>query len=230
VIGAPLAPSSSCSALVQFAPTALGERTGSLVISHNVNTNANANATATAVSLAGIGIARTETTKAMIEYVYTPLNYYFITSRDDDKLLLDKTAGFQRTGLGFSVLTAPTTNARAISRFYFDKVAAQGSRGSHFYTLLDADKTALIALNPSNTKTPKLPVDEGIDSWAFLPKVAGVGGSCAAGQTPIYRLFRNSARFPDDPNHRFTSDVNVYNDFVALGWDGEGVNFCVPSP
>jgi hypothetical protein len=42
-------------------------------------------------------------------------------------------------------------------------------------------------------------------------------------------LFRGSARFPDDPNHRFTTNAAVYNAFVAQGWDGEGVNFCVPT-
>jgi hypothetical protein len=128
------------------------------------------------------------------------------------------------------VYATQTGSSKAISRFYFDKVAVNGSRGSHFYTLLDVDKAALTALNPTNGQTPRLPYNEGIDSWAFLPVIAGVGGSCASGQMPVYRLFRNVPRFPDDPNHRFTSDVATYNAFVALGWDGEGVNFCVPLP
>ena len=50
----------------------------------------------------------------------------------------------------------------------------------------------------------------------------------AAGQVPVYRLFRGS-KFPDDPNHRFTTSLAVYNQFVAQNWDGEGVAFCVPT-
>jgi hypothetical protein len=43
----------------------------------------------------------------------------------------------------------------------------------------------------------------------------------------VYRLFRG-AKFVDDANHRLTADKALYKQFVATGWDGEGVNFCVP--
>ena len=165
----------------------------------------------------------------MVEYLYVPLNYFFITSRDSDKLLLDTVATFQRTGQSFPVLATQTGDAKAITRFYFDKVAVQGARGSHFYSLLDEEKTLLAALNPNNATTAGLPLDEGIDSWAFLPSVTGSGGSCASGQRPVFRLFRGNTRFPDDANHRFTVSAAIYNEYVALGWDGEGVRFCVPS-
>ena len=221
----PLAVGSSCAVAVRLTPVAAGALTATLGISHN------AGASATTVRISGTGVASpTSSLKTMVEYVYLPLNYYFITSRDEEKTVLDAVVGFKRTGLGFPVYAGATGDAKAISRFYFDKVAAGGSRGSHFYTLLDADKAALTALNPSNAQTPRLPYDEGVDSWAFLPVVAGVGGSCAGGQMPVYRLFRGGARFPDDPNHRFTSDVTTYNMAVAQGWDGEGVSFCVPLP
>ena len=224
-INTPIAVGSSCTVPVRLTPVAAGALTATLSISHN------ASATAATVSLSGTGVATTPSNvKTMVEYIYVPLNYFFVTSRDDDKATLDAISSFQRTGLSFPVYATQTGSAKAISRFYFDKVAMNSSRGSHFYTLLDADKSALTALNPNNAQTPRLPYNEGIDSWAFLPVVAGVGGSCASGQTPVYRLFRNATRFPDDPNHRFTSDVATYNAFVALGWDGEGVNFCVPLP
>jgi hypothetical protein len=224
-VNTPIAVGSSCTVPVRLAPVAAGALTATLSISHN------ASAPAATVSLSGTGVASTASNvKAMVEYRYVPLNYFFVTSRDDDKATLDAISDFQRTGLSFPVYATQVGNAQAISRFYFDKVAMSSSRGSHFYTLLDADKSALTALNPTNSQAPRLPYNEGIDSWAFLPVVAGVGGSCASGQTPVYRLFRNATRFPDDPNHRFTSDVATYNAFVALGWDGEGVNFCVPTP
>ena len=33
-----------------------------------------------------------------VEYYYAPLDYYFLTSRDTDKSLLDGAVGWQRTG------------------------------------------------------------------------------------------------------------------------------------
>ena len=118
-----------------------------------------------------------------------------------------------------------------ITRFYFDQVAKSSTgvvHGSHFYTLVDAERSALIGINPGNANAPKLPFSEGTDSFAMLPVVEGVGGRCASGLTPVLRLFRGNTRFPDNPNHRFTTSTAIYNSFVALGWDGEGVKFCVP--
>ena len=223
-VGVPVAVNANCTILSRFAPTVTGVQTGTLSISHN------ASATAATVTLSGTGVATASGTKMMVEYLYVPLNYFFITSREDDKVALDKIADFQLTGFSFPVYASEIVGSKGISRFYFDKVAVHGTRGSHFYTLLDADKATLSTLNPTNAQTAGLPYNEGIDSWAFLPVVSGPGGSCASGLTPVYRLFRNGTRFPDDPNHRFTVDVVAYNSYVALGWDGEGVNFCVPVP
>ena len=224
-VGAPIAVGTSCTIVLRFVPSAPGVQTRALHIGHN------ANAPPVAVILSGTGnTGGMPTTKTMVEYLYAPLNYYFITSRDEDKTALDKIADFQRTGLSFPVYAAEAAGSKAISRFYFDQIAIKASRGSHFYTLLDSDKAALVALNPGNAATSRLPVNEGIDSWAFLPIILGPGGSCASGQTPVYRLFRGSVRFPDDPNHRFTASLATYDAFVALGWNGEGVNFCVPQP
>lgn len=168
------------------------------------------------------------TTTPMIEFLHPALSYYFITSRPADIALLDRTPPFARTGQSFLVYPNAVAGTQPITRFYFDKVAAAGLRGSHFYTLVNAELTALIGLNPTNAATPKMPFSEGVDSFAFLPVVEGVGGSCASGLIPVFRLFRGNPRFPDDPNHRFTTNTAVYNAFVALGWDGEGVKLCVP--
>ena len=168
--------------------------------------------------------------KTMTEYYYARMDYYFVTSRDSDKALLDSLHDWQRTGKSFDVLAMPDASTPTpLSRFYFDKVAKAGARGSHFYTLLAADKTTLHSQNPNNQALPLKPYDEGIDGYAYLPLKAGVGGTSAATQKPVYREFRGSTRFPDDPNHRFTTDLALYNEFVGKGWDGEGVTFCVPN-
>ena len=165
----------------------------------------------------------------MVEYRYASLDYYFLTSRANEIALLDTVPAFSRTGESISVFVNRAAGTQPITRFMFNKIALNGARDGHFYTLVDAEVSALRSLNPSNAPTPRLPVSEGIDSYAYLPAVEGVGGSCAAGQTPVYRVFRGNARFPDDPNHRFTTSTAIYNDFVSKGWDGEGVKFCVPS-
>ena len=124
-------------------------------------------------------------------------------------------------------MTDADPGTRGITRYYFDKVAQRQTRGSHFYTLVAAEKLALTAQNPNNLQLPAKPYDEGIDSYAYPPLLEGPGGSCAAGLIPVYRAFRGQNRFPDDPNHRLTTDLATYNQFVALGWDGEGVKMCV---
>jgi hypothetical protein len=178
------------------------------------------------VAVIGLNVSASSTPKvAMIEYYYGQLNYYFITSRASDKSLLDSAVGWVRTGKAFPVLANRETNSSPISRFYFDQIAQNKSRGSHFYTLLPEEVAAVQALNPTNQPAPGKPFNEGIDSYAYLPSHLG---TCASGQAPVYRLFRGNARFPDDPNHRFTTELSTYNSFVALGWDGEGVKFCVP--
>lgn len=163
------------------------------------------------------------------EFYNPALDYYFITSRAADIALLDTLAGWRRTGKSFNVFLAQEPGTLGISRYYFDQVAVNKSRGSHFYTLVQSETDALASLNPGNTQTPRLPYNEGVDSYAFAPVIEGIGGSCAAGQAPVYRVFRGQARFPDNPNHRFTTELAVYNSFVALGWEGEGVKICVPN-
>ena len=169
------------------------------------------------------------TPKTLTEYIYNPLNYYFLTSRDTEKAALDALPGWARTGQSFSTRSFADPGALGINRYYFGQIANNQTRGSHFYTLVNSEKTALSELNPNNQSLPRLPFNEGIDSYAFAPVIEGVGGSCAAGQIPVYRLFRGQVRFPDDPNHRFTTSLALYNQFVATGWDGEGVKLCAPN-
>ncbi len=166
---------------------------------------------------------------AMIEFRHSELDYFFVTSRPDDVSLLDAALGWERTGRGFTVATTAANGAVALNRYYFDRAARSGVRGSHFYTALQTEKVSLAGLNPSNVPLPRLPFDEGTDSYVQAPLVEGIGGICAGEQSPVYRLFRGALNFPDNANHRFTTDTELYRQFQALGWDGEGVKFCVNS-
>ncbi len=219
-----LAIGANCTISVSFTPAATGVRSATLSIRHN------ASSAGSTVSLAGTGTTppTAAATTLMVEYYYAALDYYFITSRPEEIVLLDKLAAWQRTGKSFSVYVAQQPGTLGINRYYFDQVAVNKTRGSHFYTLVQAEKDLLASLNPINSSAPRLPYNEDVVAYAFPPAVEGVGGSCAAGQTPVYRVFRGQALFPDNPNHRFTTDTAIYNTFVALGWDGEGVKFCAP--
>ena len=163
------------------------------------------------------------------EYYYTPLDYYFITSRDSDKAALDGISGWTRTGRSFTAFSTPVAGTSGLTRYYFDKVAVNATRGSHFYTVLDSDRDTLAARNPTNSPAATLPYFEGNDSFAYPPVASGASGSCPAGTQTVYRVFRGNAKFPDNPNHRFTTELALYQQFVNLGWDAEGVNFCVPT-
>ena len=166
------------------------------------------------------------TKRAMIEYVYGPLNYYFQTARVGDQLALDGSSGWARTGQSFLVFAGNETAAAPITRFYFDQIARNGSRGSHFYTLIADEVYVVQSLNWQNERLPGKPFNEGVDAYAFVPSASG---ACGAGLLPVYRLFRSAVKFPDDPNHRFTTSLSTYNDHIRLGWDGEGVKLCVPA-
>ena len=220
---ATLAVFASCSIGLSFTPAAVGERSGTLSISHNGSPGSSA------IALKGFGaVATTVTTRPMIEYRHNTLDYYFLTSRDNEIALLDSLSDWSRTGKSINVYASSALGTAGINRYYFDRVAFNYSRGSHFYTLVPQEIDGLNKLNPTNGQTPGVPYNEGVDSYAFAPLIEGIGGSCAAGQRPVYRLFRGQTRFPDNANHRFTTDTALYNAFVAAGWDGEGVKFCAP--
>lgn len=161
----------------------------------------------------------------MTEWRYAPLDYYFVTSRDAENTLLAGVSGWAKTGQSFNTLSSNAFGTGGITRYYFDKVAKAQTRGSHFYTVIDSEKKALAALNPTNAQVAAKPYNEGIDSYVLFPLVEGLGGSCVTGQTPVYRAFRTVT---DDANHRYTTDLSIYNGLVAQGWLGEGVKFCAP--
>jgi sugar lactone lactonase YvrE len=158
----------------------------------------------------------------LTEYRYDAADYFFYTTRDSEKILLDKTAGWARTGNAFSVTTANDAGTKPINRYFFERVAQNQSRGAHFYTLIDSEISSLNALNPGNAKIPRLPYNEGIEAYA-LPATNGV---CPANATPIYRAFRGTSVAADNPTHRFSANLASYNSLVAAGWTAEGVVFC----
>ncbi len=213
----------SCKFLLSWRPTAPGPMQGTLEIAFDGQREpVQVSIQATAL------MAGSASPRYMVEFVHTSLGYYFQSSRRDEQALLDSLDSFERTGERFRVLAEPIDGASPISRFYFDQVALRGSRGGHFYTVLDSERELLIGLNPGNRSFAGLPVLEGIDSWARAPTLDGLQRTCGPELASVFRAFRGNLRFPDDPNHRYTSDFSLYARLVSEGWDGEGVSLCVP--
>ncbi len=160
--------------------------------------------------------------REMVEYRLVAADAYFYASKDAEKFILDGAAGWERTGAKFFVNVANDTGTKALVRYYFDAVAQNPTRGTHFYTLRDDEIASLNALNPNNSQTPRLPVNEGTEAFAF----AATNGACTSTQTPVYRAFRNATVAPNNPTHRLTTNVATYNALATAGWSAEGVAFC----
>jgi sugar lactone lactonase YvrE len=164
--------------------------------------------------------------RTLTEYRLAAYDYFFYTSVDSDKIVLDGLSGWSRTGASLLVNAANDSGTKPIVRYYFDRVAVNQTRGNHFYTLNEGEVAALNAANPNNARVPGLPVNEGNVGYAFAPTASASGNTCAATQQSVYRAFRNSAVTPDNPAHRYTTDIALYNSLVAGGWNAEGVVFC----
>ena len=171
--------------------------------------------------------------KRVVEFQHTGLDYFFVTSRASEIALLDglTSQGWRRTGQTFrlyaeQVKSPPNATYQQrlpIRRFYFDQVARNGTRGSHFYATSQSDVDALRQLNPQNAALPRLPVDEGVDSYAYGTNSPGHTCGFYGWALTVFRLFRITI---DDPNHRYTADPATLAGMPASAWRREGVAFC----
>jgi hypothetical protein len=153
-----------------------------------------------------------------VEYFNAGFGHFFMTADGDEIAGLDAGAynyAFVRTGRSFKVLDAPGANTVPVCRF-FTTPGTFGAKSSHFYTANPAECDGL-KLNPNW-------IYEKIAFHIAVP----AGGVCAAGTVPVYRAYNHGQT--GAPNHRFTTDLSVYQDFIAnRGWDAEGIAFCAPS-
>ena len=167
-----------------------------------------------------------ESSVTVVEYRNTALDAYFITGRPGEQALLDANASFVRTGMSFSAtpISAASSALGRVCRFYIGITSPYVS--SHFYGTQAAtnqpyDCEGLRANLPSGFS------DEGYDFAVQLP----ANGTCPSGSTVVYRGFRPLA-VPSNgktSNHRYSVSSGSYASAAALGYGGEGVQFCVSS-
>jgi photosystem II stability/assembly factor-like uncharacterized protein len=160
------------------------------------------------------------TSVPVIEYVHAEFGHYFITSIPDEISKLDNgsVAGWARTGLQFNAYATPNENSVPVCRFFS---AAFAPKSSHFYTPF-ATECATRQADPAWSLE---------SSDAFDIAVPADDGSCAAGLTPVYRMYNNGQG--GAPNHRYTTDLTVRAQMIAQGWVPEGlgpnaVEMCSP--
>ena len=162
---------------------------------------------------------------AVLEFYNTLLNHYFITADPAEQASIDGGGagpGWSRTGYGFRAYTQALgipSGQSPVCRFYGSTAInpATGLRrgpNSHFYTVEPAE-CAAVQTDPGWV----------LEGFAFHSRRPGAGGVCAAGTVPVYRNYNNRA-LANDSNHRYTTDIAVYQLMQGMGWVPEGVVFC----
>ncbi len=149
------------------------------------------------------------------EFYNSTLQHYFITASQTEAQGIDQGAagpGWSRTGQSFYAYPLDSTaeGLSSVCRFY-------GTPGvgpnSHFYTA-NAGECEWVKTDPG---------------WFYEGLVFRIatptGGTCTAGNIPVYRLYNGRWR-ENDSNHRYTTESGIYQQMQTQGWAGEGVVFC----
>jgi len=203
----------ACAFAITFQPSSAGARTATITVVSN------GTGSPQAVSVSGNGVTTsTPATVDLIEYHHAEWDHYFITSIPDEITKLDAGVfkGWARTGLKFKSYPLDTPGSNNVCRFFSTSFQP---RSSHFYTPF-AFECTIVKASPD---------------WQFEGEVFGIpvpaaDGSCAAGTTPVYRLYNNGMGAA--PNHRYTIDLAVRASMIAQGWipegNGIGVIMCAP--
>jgi hypothetical protein len=119
------------------------------------------------------------------------------------------------TGLSFNAYPSERSGLSAVCRIYIPP----GKGDGHYYGRDKAECDAAMAKNPSFI----------LESPNFFYLFPTSAGNCAAGLTPVYRVYSNRA----DANHRYVTSRQVRDTMVTKGWLAEGdgpdaVVMCAP--
>ena len=172
---------------------------------------------------------------SVVEFYNTELNHYFLTADPAEMDGIDHGAagpGWARTGMSFNAYTLDSGigEKAAVCRFYGDpQPGPDGQRlgpNSHFYTA-----------NAFECESVKASAGWLYEMSAFSVSLP-IQGACEPGHDattvlapdklrPVYRVYNNRYS-SNDSNHRYTTDIGIYQAMIDQGWVGEGAVFCVP--
>ena len=161
----------------------------------------------------------------VVEYYHRALDHYFITQDADEIAAIDAgiVRGWQRTGHAFAAYAHGGSGGRGrpVCRFYGTPAAGLDT---HFFSASIMECQSVEALDPYDLSW----IRETRHAFEIaLPDLPT--GACAAGTTPVYRLWNNRR----DSNHRYTTDPAIRQQMIARGWIPEGfgadnVAMCAP--
>ena len=187
--------------------------------------------------------ATTAAQASMVEFFNPQSDFYFITSRENEKTLLDtlsdanKNQLWYRSGYWFKTDPAQSTFTAPITRYQIPGAAKNFTRASHFYTVLAKDRSLITGTGKERIASPNFGCsgvpngyfcNEGTDSFIAPPITTTAQPSCLATEQPIYRVFRaDSTRYFNDGNHRYLTNPSMFVYMVNdQGWANEGIAFC----
>jgi beta-mannanase len=165
-------------------------------------------------------------TYATVSEFFAPsLNHYFRTAIPEEaaSLKANPASGFFYTNKDFRAFLRDDhpVSAQPVCRFYGSLTIGPNS---HFYT---ADAAECAQLKQLQITTPDGQPRWNFEENAFAIDVPASGACPAFAPIPVYRAYNHRAA-QNDSNHRYTTDIAVYQQMIALGWNGEGIVMCSP--
>lgn len=159
-----------------------------------------------------------------IDFPAQPNGQYFYASRSGDKLALNASPRWSRTGKSFF-----SGGYVSACRFYGGK---SGGPNTHFYSADDQECAALRQVPTLSYEGQAFAVNLPLPAKTASQQVPDALKDCPANSQPLFRVYNNAAnsggRFVS--NHRYLTDRADVNVAVAQGWVDEGHVMCVPNP
>ena len=158
----------------------------------------------------------------VVEYYSVGTDSFFLTGRMNEKNLLDALpAAFTRTGMEFTAQSAAGVppGSLGICRYFFKD---SGINSTHFYGT-SSDCRLLNTTSIANTNFH----DEGYDFLVGAIALKTTISTICPATTPfpVYRSFR-SGTTAKTSNHRYTVSASSHAAMNALGYVGEGAQYC----
>ncbi|MEO8135071.1 MAG: M12 family metallopeptidase [Betaproteobacteria bacterium] len=160
------------------------------------------------------------------EFYNAALDRYFRTASDAEatSIRANPATGEQDTGQPFKAWASNghPASATIVYRFYG---SVNPGPNSHFFT---ANLDEARSLQRAELDTPP-----GFKRWnyeelAFAVKMPADGACPGDAPVRILRVYNDGFARGRDSNHRFLTDIGLYNQMLARGWVGEGTVMCAP--
>ena len=151
-----------------------------------------------------------------------PGGQFFYAVRASDKVALDATTVWQRTGKAFK-----SGGYVSVCRFYG---GLNGGPNTHFYSADQSECSALKNVSVLSYEGQTFAVNMPMPAQTQAQAVPGALRDCPVKSKPLFRLYNNASAPGKDyvSNHRYVTERTDVLAAVAQGWVDEGHVMCVP--